>query len=577
MITTPANGRAAASPSDDRAETPVGGCNGFLKEEGHFVWEVDNGASRNYKDFGVRMAVCPDLYRNTSEGHGLILVLPSGQTRLITKASEFAPVIADRISMVVTKEGKVVSELPKAEHLNAMLRSERFLRCIRPVDEVVRSPYYLDDFTSVRAGYHDGGPGRRILYVGQGAEISDSLDTLLAFLDVMNFATNADRTNAVVAYLTVLLRHRWPGEKPVVLVTATKSHAGKGTITEFLRGAVAKADILYENLDWPMQSQLQRQVKADPDIGVVVLDNVRLDSAGGGRFIRSAFIESFVTSAELILASPGAGDALRLAKKCVVVVNTNDGSLSTDLLNRSLPIHLAPRGGVQDRRTPIGNPKLEFLPRNRGRIEAELRGMIERWRLVGGPLDESVRHSMTPWARTIGGILRVSGFEDFLANQNARKATDEPIRRAIGILGVAAKPGVALRPGDWAKLAVEHSLIRTLIPTNERDTEKGRQRAIGVLLSPLRGETFEASTETRRYRLRLEGGLRRWEPRGNPHVRYRFEILEEHELPVEGEPCAARAVLAADRSSSAPSSSAATGRTSTRVNTPCGTRRPCRD
>jgi hypothetical protein len=481
------------------------------------------------------MAVCPDIYRNTSEGHGLILVLPSGQTRLITRASEFAPVIADRISMIVTKEGKTVSELPKAEHLNAMLRSERFLSSIRPVDEVVRSPYYLDDFTPVQAGYHDGGPGRHILYVGPKPETSDSLDTLLAFLDVMDFASEADRTNAVAAALTVLLRHRWPGEKPIVLITATKSHAGKGTITEFIRGAVAKADLLYENIDWPMQSQFQRQLRADPDIGVVVLDNVRLDSAGGqGRFIRSAFIESFVTSAELTLASPGAGEPIRLSNKYVVVVNTNDGSLSTDLLNRSLPIHLDPRGSTQDRRSAIGNPKLEFLPRNRGRIEAELRGMIERWRLAGCPLDESVRHSMTPWARTTGGILRVSGFEDFLANQNARKATDEPIRRAIGILG-AAKPGEALRPRDWARLTVEHGLVKTLILPNERDTEKGRERAIGVLLSPLRGEAFEANTETMRYRLRLEGGLRRWETGGNPQVRYRFEVLEEADLPAEVE------------------------------------------
>lgn len=504
-----------------------------MPEEETFVWEVDDGASRNYRAFGERLAACPDLYRNGSEGIGLLLVLPSGQTRLITRASELAPVIADRISMVVSKEGKVVSELPRAEHLNAMLRSERFLSCFGPVDEVARSPYYLDDFNLVRPGYHDGGPGKRILYVGPEPDIGENLETINAFLDVMDFATEADRTNAVAAALTVLLRHRWPGEKPVVVVTATKSHAGKGTVTEFLQGAVPKADILYENLDWPMQSQFQRQVKADPDIGVVVLDNVRLDSAGGrNRLIRSAFIEGFVTSSELTLASPGAGEAIRLGNKYVVVINTNDGALSTDLHNRSLPIHLAPRRGIQDRRSAIGNPKLEFLPKNRGRIEAELRGMIERWRLAGCPLDQSVRHSMSPWARTIGGILRVSGFGDFLANQIARKASDEPVRRAIGILG-AARPGEALRPRDWARLAVEHGLARALIPANERDTEKGRERAVGVLLSPLRGEAFEAATETRRYRFRLEGGLRRWRAGGNPHVRYRFEILEEEDKPVD--------------------------------------------
>src|SRR4051794_25759386 len=192
------------------SEQSVGGCNGFHKEGSDFLWEVDHGASRNYQAFGRRMAVCPDLYRNTSEGHGLILVLPSGKTRLITRASELAPVIADRISMRVTNEAKVVSELPKAEHLNAMLRSEKFLSRFRAVDEVVRAPYYLDDFTPVQHGYHDGGPGRRILYVGPEVETSESHDTLNAFLDVIDFSSNADRTNAVAAALTVLLRHQWP-------------------------------------------------------------------------------------------------------------------------------------------------------------------------------------------------------------------------------------------------------------------------------------------------------------------------------------------------------------------------------
>src|SRR4051794_27782398 len=125
-----------------------------------------------------------------------------------------------------------------------------------------------------------------------------------------------------------------------------------------------------------------------------------------------------------MLASPSGGRVIARPNKFVVVFNTNDGSCSQDILNRALPIHLVPRGSIQDRRPPIGNPKLEFLPRNRSRIEAELRGMIERWRLAGCPQDESVRHSMTPWARTIGGILRHVGLADFLGNTSTRKVAD---------------------------------------------------------------------------------------------------------------------------------------------------------
>jgi hypothetical protein len=169
-----------------------------------------------------------DFYRN-GDGHGLIQVLPNGKTRLITKAAHLAPLIVDWIKMTVTKEGKVVSELPNAALLNAMLRSEAFLKNFLPLDEVATQPFYLSDFSLVRPGNYDGGTGWRVLYLGPDPEIADTTEAIEQFLRVMDFASNADRTNTVAAALTVLLHRKWPGHKPVILVTATKSHSGKGT------------------------------------------------------------------------------------------------------------------------------------------------------------------------------------------------------------------------------------------------------------------------------------------------------------------------------------------------------------
>ncbi|GAB4138405.1 MAG: hypothetical protein Tsb009_06610 [Planctomycetaceae bacterium] len=503
------------------------------QKEGSFIWRVERGAARNYRRLGERLAQAGDLYRNKEDGHGLIHVLPSGETRLVTKSSELGPIIVDRVRMRVVKEGKVVSELPSASHLNAMLRSEVFLKQFLPADEVTPTSFYLDDYTLAQPGYNDGGKGNRVLYLGSEPSFMDTTETIQRFLDVMAFATTADRTNAVAAALTVLLRRHWKGEKPLVLLTSTKSHSGKGTVTDFIRGSVPKADILYECIDWPMQSQFQKQIKMAPDVGMAVFDNVRLDSSGGrAKFIRSSFLESFVTSPEVFLSSPGAGEPLMIENRFVVTINTNDGALSPDLMNRSLPIHLAPNGDVHDRPTPIGNPKLEFLPKNRERIEAELRGMIERWKVEGCPHDESVKHPMSRWAKVVGGILKVNGFEEFLANYGTRKSADDPIREALSILG-AAKPGKRLRPKEWAKLAVDQGLARTLFSPTERDTEKGRERAIGVILKRHLDVTLEAATDQMSYRLQLEGGFRRWERGKNPHTRYVFTVLEEAAKQVE--------------------------------------------
>ena len=267
------------------------------------IWKVEDGAARNYKRLGKLLAASGNLYRQHADGHGLVQVA-GGKPRSITKGSQLAPLIVDRIKMVVEKEGKTVAELPTAAHLAAMLQSEAFLQQFTPVDVVTAHPVYLDDFSLACPGYNDGGPGSRILYIGPHPEIANSTETIER-LNVMAFASQADRTNAVGAALTVLLRRHWLGQKPAIIVTGTMSHSGKGTLTEFVRGSVPKADLLYESIDWPMQSQFQRQVRGDPEIGVVVFDNVRLDSAGGSAAcIRSAFLESFITSPEITLGFP---------------------------------------------------------------------------------------------------------------------------------------------------------------------------------------------------------------------------------------------------------------------------------
>ena len=330
------------------------------------------------------------------------------------------------------------------------------------------------------------------------------------------------------------------------MVTATKSHAGKGTITDFFRGNVPQAVILYQNLDWPIQSQVQRHISQNPDIGIVCFDNARVDTAGGhGRFIRSACIESFVTSPEIKLASPGAGESIHRTNSFIFTINSNDGSFSPDLLNRALLIHLAPKGNVQDRQPSIGNPKYEFLPQNQERIEAELRGMIDRWKKQGSPLDETVKHPMTPWARTVGGILKANGFSDFLANYATHSIVDDPVREALAILAGAA-PGKELKPCEWAKIAVEQGVSRTLFSANDRDTAKSRgTRGIGVVLKKHIDETFETTRTTAkgtlRIRVRLEGGYRRWQ-KSKPHTRYVFTVLKEEPLAEDKEPGTATTV-----------------------------------
>jgi len=203
-------------------------------------------------------------------------------------------------------------------------------------------------------------------------------------------------------------------------------------------------------------------------------------------------------------------------------------------MNRGLPIHLDPVGDVAARVSPISNPKLEYLPRHRDRIEAELRGMIEHWKGAGCPLDTRVQHPFGPWAQVVGGILMANGFSSFLGNYSLRKTADDPVRKGLGLLGVA-RPGKWLRSAEWARLATNLGLADAVIPEADRNSDLGRERGIGVVLSAHRDETFHVETEDRRTVLRLERARRRFEEGRDPSTRYRFVVLREEVIPEDGQ------------------------------------------
>jgi hypothetical protein len=366
-------------------------------------WNEEDPPQVNYPNLGKRLATCDDLYRFADYAGGLLLVLNDGDHRRITTVKALAAIIVDRVQMQVYKDGKPKGGRISSAHLDTMLQAEVFLSCFRSVDLVTSVPLFLPDFSVCRPGFNPGGEGQRIFYAGDSPTVSDSMKTITKFLDVMTFDTNADRTNAVAAGLTVMLRNHWPGGKPILAVTANKSHAGKDTVIAFATNEVESTSISYGSTDWALEYKFIKALKNNPATGVIVLENARLDRKD--RVIASAFVERFATDPRPLLSSPGTGEPVRLRNTIVTAISTNYGTVSEDIANRSLPIHLSPVGNVADRQSPIGNPRLEFLPANKHRIAAELRGMVCRWKKAGMPLDENVRHPFSQWAKIVRGDL----------------------------------------------------------------------------------------------------------------------------------------------------------------------------
>ncbi|QGJ68634.1 Hypothetical protein PBC10988_2950 [Planctomycetales bacterium 10988] len=475
----------------------------------------------NYRKLGALLARSGDLFGRSRHEAGLILVRPNGSTKLVTTAADLAPVIVDRVALTISLDGKPKGSKLSAAHMNAMLRTEAFLSEFQVIDQVSTVSRYLSDFSLTEPGYNDGGEGHRNLFVGETPEVYDSMDRIDAFLDVMDFESQADRANALAAALTVLLRNHWPGGKPVILATASKSHAGKDTVIAFASGETEQCSISYQGTNWALERSFVGALNHNPDAGVLVIENARLDRRDNS--IASAFIERFATDPQPFLFSTGTGPATRRRNDIVLAISTNFGTVSEDILNRSLPIHLDPLGHVAERVSPIGNPKLEFLPQNREGIAAELRGMVERWKQVGRPRDPNVRHPFSEWAAVVGGILQVSGVGGFLTNYGKRRIANDPVRSAIGLLG-ASQTAKWHKLDDWVREVIRLGLVKQLIPAGDQESFESRKRGLGVALSAHRSEAFHVEVESERMTLRLEKARRRFD--GDfPHVRYRFVVV----------------------------------------------------
>jgi hypothetical protein len=531
--------KTASTPATP-ATRPVAGVVGVAGKR-EYCWDMDAGIDYNFLALGrVLVEAVPQLYQY--QDHGLLHV-EDGRPKPIESARELSPLLIDNIRISVWKNKKFHAELPSDGILNKMLASKTFLNNFRRVEEVVTTPIVLSDFTPSKPGYNSP---VGVLYLGPAVRIGEGTSTINKFLDVMEFDGNPSRTNAVAAALTVLFRQHWPGGKPMVLITANKSQSGKGTLMNFIRGSCPKVDIRYQNKDWPLEQSLQRQLQKRPGAGVIIFDNVRLGSAGGGREINTALFESIITDSELVLSAASVKQVLSEANKYVVMLNTNEGQLSIDLLNRSLTIHLAPTGDLEERlehmKKKLGglDVKQEWLPANQSKIEAELWGMIDRWVKAGKPLDESVTFQMAPWAKTIGGVLMVNGFKGFLANFKAVRAAVNPIRQAIADLAFYAsweseqkQGGKPLPTTDLAKLLTDNGLHKDLVVDGSNPALCAKM--LGEKLTAYLGETFTVQTASEKITYKLSKKAARWNGNKSPvQRRYIFEEINRRHREDEG-------------------------------------------
>lgn len=502
---------------------------GFSPDIEVFFWETADYPGIPTRLLGKRLADTGELF--LKPGTGILQLAVGAAARHITKSDQLEGFIRSRIPVIRLDNGTEVGVTVPATDLKIMLSSEELMSQLPVVDRVTSVATYTSDWVLTRPGYNDGPAGERCFYTGVAVEPKLTPMRIREFLSAMKFKSEADATNAVALALTCLLRFMWPGKKPFGAVTANKSHAGKDTVVDFAAGRAKRVEISWHFADWANQNEAVAALK-DPEVGVLTLGNIR----SGAGVIESAFIERTVTSPDVLCQSSKMGGAgFKRDGDFVVAATANNGRFSPDLANRALPIHLEVIGDIAKRDLSIGNPRHEFLPKYQEEIEAELCGLVEKWKSAGSPKDASVKHPMTEWARTIGGILKANGFVGFLGNWSFQRDANDVERESLAIIADALPHGEWLRVAEIRRAAEDQGVVGSLMGKRHRESEKSIERQLGVLLSSHQDETLTLITDDSvasyvisKARKNLEGQLA---------TAYKFEAVarESAALPCEVE------------------------------------------
>lgn len=443
-------------------------------------WNVDKPAGPQTHELCKVLAKTGKIYRDPQ---GVLLTIDGESiSKVMSPVSLEGFLRTNEIVVQVLNGGNPSGFCVPQADLKILIATLGLQRELPVIDAIINTVTYTASMQLTKPGYNDGGDGQRYYYVGKAVTPIRQPKRIKEFLGAMHFKTEADRTNALAAAITVKLRHMFPGGKPFICVTANRSHAGKDTVIDFAAGLTKKEEVAYEAADWPLQNNVT-SILSDPFTGVVTVGNIRRE----GEIIESAFLERILTSKDpLLQSSKMRGNGVKRTADFVLCCSANQGKFSADLMNRSLLICLELVGDIEKRKSPLGDIDIrrQYLPEHAEEIDAELCGMIETWKEAGCPLDTNVRHPMSEWAKTVGGILKVNGFEHFLENWTVQKSSQDKLIEALAIVAHAAQQEAYewIRISTIVKIATDHGVLCDIIDKRHKGCHKAAEREMGKAL-----------------------------------------------------------------------------------------------
>ena len=341
-----------------------------------------------------------------------------------------------------------------------------------------RNPVYTDDWRLVAPGFD---PQSGIYYAGPTIEARHDTNHLDALLQEFCFKTPADRTNYLGILLTALLVPRFIGSKPAALFNGNQPVLGKSILAQII--AILRDGYLTETATYnPNDEEFEKRLGAIVRRGVttIIIDNAK--GRGQHPRIESACLERSITDPILSFRLLGYSQEIRAENSHIFCITANTPDVSRDLVTRSAVINLYYEGDPERRTFSIADPE-GYAQQYRLELLGELIGMAERWKAAGMPRASTAnRFNKRGWGNIVGGILKVNGEPDFLANaEEAATQLDETRREFTELVGVLVEhPQGTWTASELVALCNRHKLLTA-------DLGEGSPRSLATRMGTLAG------------------------------------------------------------------------------------------
>ena len=406
---------------------------------------VFNGPMKPRSDFFSELAEALAATGELFNREGQVYTDHGGELRAVTDGDDMAHLASVLVQIAAGKRPHC--SLLRSDG-KALLKDTAIVRHLPEISTIARVPVMNDEGRWSTPGYN---PSDGVYYVGETIVAAKGTAHIDRLLELIPFANDAYRTNAMALMLDRLLTHRFAGERPMAVIKGNQPGIGKTALATMVAkiGGGRSDSVTYKHNDEEFEKAIGASVE---NSSCILIDNAR-----SRKTIGSPCLEKTLTDEDYSFRRLGTSTKIRGHNDLLFLITLNGGTFSTDLIDRSMFVRLNVDGDPRPEWPRKIGAAAEMVSKHRKEIVAELMGMLDNWHASGRPKAKTT-HRFGEWADTIGGILEANDVRGLLATHTADSGDfneGDPLLEGLA----AAAPGEEHPAAWWADRARSEQLL----------------------------------------------------------------------------------------------------------------------